>query len=809
MKIVLKKKNCHFLVFVFCLLLTQPSAWAQIVDGKNMDININSIKVTPRADTLKVDYKLMKDGKKIFLPNLLKRNPNESFSVLEDGSSEANQPQIQSLLDIREQKSMAENLSILLLIDRSNTVTDALLNAQGKMVASIVKAMPDTRLYIAYMMDGKVTGTQRLDSLTYASSHLTNFYGESQSGEKNLYRSILSKLQELSGEEQTYFTGVQSLPDFKDDSGEKLLFVFTDGKVINPQGEYYGGDLDYSLCRNEYFKREKDIRDGLRENIPVHCVYVGDPQALDETLKIDLEALCSTGKEGDMKGKFYQTLTPDSLQDLMMGTLDSLSADYRLVLVNPEGKKYDGTKLTLTVSLLADGGNILANGEKPYGYASVQSPVIVSYKDKSAWGTVLVGLLLGIVLIVLTYVVLQYVIPFFSYKQFLKKYVVTYSKVKKADAVDQKCFYCKESFENDDEIVVKCDHWVHKDCWDENRNRCPEYGRHKCSKGIHYYNQEKKSDPKNATHYLQWIIGGFLAGLASWLGFKAMDAAGVFTGLMESLTTKLYPFDGEVDPAVVAAMATKTAGWLHGGVCLGFFLVLAFSHVLEFRKMDFKVVGKLLLRAGVGVVFGCVSFLLGSLIVILCGIEYSCWWIDWIPWLFFALATSVVLWFKTEIELKSALIGGAVSVLFSFIVMFVLTGEITSMFSYMIYAAGLGCAIAVVHFASEKYFLRIDGCIKERDIAIYKWMSVTGGFNKVSIGKSPKCVLQMNWDSTEGISDRAVELYLENDRPYCKVLDDGVTQQGRTVPKGTTLLLTQGSEFSIGKTRFTYIEKDS
>lgn len=777
-------------------------------DGKQMSINVSSVKVTPRADTLKVDFKLMKEGKKIFLPNLLKRDAKEAFTIAEEGSSEGNQPWIESLVDIREQKSMAENLSILLLIDRSSTVSDALLWAQGQMVGSIVKALPDTRLYIAYMMDGKVTRTERLDTLSYANSHLTNFYKGSQSGEKNLYRSILSKLQELSGEEQTYYGDVASLPDFKDDKGEKVMFVFTDGKIQNAQGEYYGGDYDYSLCRNEYFKREADIRNDLRENIPIHCVYVGDTAALNETLAIDLEALCSTGKDEEMKGKFYQTLTPDSLQGLMMGTLDSLAADYRLVLVNPEGKVYDGSRLTLMLTLNGEGGSVMAQGGKDYGYASKTGPATSSYKDKSGWNTILIGLLLGLLLISLTYAILQYVVPFFGYKQFLKKYVVTYSKVKKADAVDQKCFYCKGSFENDDVIVVKCDHWVHKECWDENHNRCPEYGRHKCTKGIHYYNQEKKSDPKNATHYLQWILGGFLAGLASWLGFKALDAGGVFVGLMETITTALYPFEGEADLAVVAAMATKTAGWLQGGACLGFFLVLAFSYVLEFRKIDAKVVGMLLLRSFVGAVIGCAAFMLGTLIVILCGKEYSCWWIDWIPWLFFALATSVVVWYKTEIELKSALIGGAVSVLFSFIVMFVLTGEITSMFSYMIYGAGLGCAIAVVHFASEKYFLRIDGCIKEREIAIYKWMSVTGGFNRVSIGKSPKCVLQMNWDSTEDISDRAVELYLENDRPYCQVLDAGVTQQGRTIPKGTKLLLTQGSEFSIGKTRFTYIEKD-
>jgi hypothetical protein len=115
---------------------------------------------------------------------------------------------------------------------------------------------------------------------------------------------------------------------------------------------------------------------------------------------------------------------------------------------------------------------------------------------------------------------------------------------------------------------------------------------------------------------------------------------------------------------------------------------------------------------------------------------------------------------------------------------------------------------AVVHFTSEKCFLRIDGSVKERDIAIYKWMSVTGGFNKVSIGKSTDCVLQMNWDDSPEIGEKVVELYLENERPYCRILDNGVTRQGRSLPRGFVIPLVNGAEFTIGKTRFTYVEKD-
>jgi hypothetical protein len=131
------------------------------------------------------------------------------------------------------------------------------------------------------------------------------------------------------------------------------------------------------------------------------------------------------------------------------------------------------------------------------------------------------------------------------------------------------------------------------------------------------------------------------------------------------------------------------------------------------------------------------------------------------------------------------------------------------MFSYMFYATGLGVSIAVVHFASQKYFLHTEGGKKTRDIAIHKWMGVSGGFNKVTIGKSYNSIIQMNWDDHEDIADFCIELYIENDRPYCRALESGVRLgSGRLLKKDEVIHLPHGTAFIIGNTKFTYIEKD-
>ena len=821
-KFLKSKPIVQFSLFMLSLSAAQSvmsqDAAAQAVN-KEYSVKIGSVRTSPGCDTLYADFKILKSGKKVFNPALL-NDPAQLFRVTEKGVAEKYCPQIERIVDLRQgsHKSLSDNLSILLLIDRSATISDDLLTKQFEVVKSFVNALPDTKIYVSFMDEGVVTQAVKVDAESFENSLRPEFYTgdlRDHRGEKHLYRAILSKLQELSGEDQTEDTypSVESNGVFKNTPDqEKMLFVFTDGEVVNPRtGLHYGGDENYYNCLLKYTEREEEILNGKLQNIPVHCVYVGT-QKPDETLESALTALCSSGKEDDVKGKFYQNITPDSLQSMMMGTLDSLASDYRLVMVNPEGKLYDGSKIMLGIEVLYEGALAGASGEREYAAGNMQSPVVVSHSGSSVWDRILKGLLFGLLLWVVVYAIMQYLVPRIRYSIFKKKYVKPYSATG-TDVEHQSCYFCKEEFHEGDTVVAKCEHIVHLECWEENHNRCPEYGMHKCKKGIHYYNREKLSDPRNATHYLPWILYGFAAGLISWIFYTMLQSADLFAGLVSSLTDALYPFgelksDEDAVEAVKSAMTAKTHGLLLCGILLGFFIVLAFSLVLEFRKKDAKVVLHHLLRALVGAVAGWVAFLLGVLVIILCGKQYSCWWIDWVPWLFFSLVTAIVLWYKTEIKLRSALLGGAASVLFSFIVLYVLTGPITSMFSYMIYAAGLGISIAVVHFASEKYFLRLDGSIKERDIAIYKWMSVTGGFNKVSIGKSVNCVLQMNWDDSTGIGDRVVELYLKNDRPYCKVLDGGVTQQGRTIPQGVEFVLVNGTEFTIGKTNFTYIEKD-
>ena len=438
--------------------------------------------------------------------------------------------------------------------------------------------------------------------------------------------------------------------------------------------------------------------------------------------------------------------------------------------------------------------------------------------SKTNWSNIGIGSIIGALFIIIVYLIMQFLVPYINYLTFKKKYVVPFRKLG-SDAsgnilLDKRCFHCKKKLESGDIIVNKCEHVVHLDCWEENRNRCPEYGG-KCKTGIHYYNQKRLTDPRNSNHYLPWILYGLTGGILSWFFFKIFYSDTLFNGLISGMVNVFYPIahkiEKVVDANILNQFQTKIRALLLTGLLLGFFLNFMFSYFIEYRKKTSKVLFELFVRALVSSLIGFLTFLIGAIIVILVGKSINCMWIDWVPWLFFASGMAFAVSFKTEISFKNAFIGGIISVIFSFIVLYFSTfaQDIIGMFSYMFYAAGLGVAIAVVHFISEKYFLHTEGQMKERDIAIYKWMNVHGGFNHVTIGKSIDCVIQINWDDEGEIADKQVELYLENDRPICKAMEEGVTlSNGRALKKGEIIHLTHGVAFIIANTKFSYIEKD-
>ena len=129
---------------------------------------------------------------------------------------------------------------------------------------------------------------------------------------------------------------------------------------------------------------------------------------------------------------------------------------------------------------------------------------------------------------------------------------------------------------------------------------------------------------------------------------------------------------------------------------------------------------------------------------------------------------------------------------------------------FVIYGGGLGASLVTVRMLAEKYFLVIQNGVKAgQKIPIHKWMNATGGGNKVSLGMTGECEIQMNWEKSNKVAKEHAQLFIDHAKslPMIKPLATGVIYNTRAeLPVGKPSLLSNGDTFKIGETIFQYIE---
>ena len=129
------------------------------------------------------------------------------------------------------------------------------------------------------------------------------------------------------------------------------------------------------------------------------------------------------------------------------------------------------------------------------------------------------------------------------------------------------------------------------------------------------------------------------------------------------------------------------------------------------------------------------------------------------------------------------------------------------LFTYFIFSIGLALCIAEPVSKSGRYFLRVEGPIKTMEIALYKWFDAAP-HQSVTIGKSVNCNLQMSWDLNGNIAPLQAEIKTDGIAIFLHVVEDGVELPGKQLVAGKSVQLYHQSQFRIGQTTFTYIEKD-
>ena len=800
--------NLRKIYFLLIPILVLGSCTDYASNGKSykedVELNILSVEFDSTYKHLYVNVQMNDSITEMLLNN--ERSLHFKAEELVKGNLYA--PRIQPVLEGYENLKIEElarlNLNILVLADL--TLNAAEMENQQRTIRGLRKLFVYSPFRIAFMDGTKVTETME------ATDYVLEHYLKAVPGErKYLYRSILDKAEEFLNDTLS----VQSVerPDsLRVEQGpeQKVLIVFSDGKVYDQNKPL---DPDHFQLQRKLAQND-ELMDGITVfyvNLEQTSEEEGPVADTDEEARNFLTALCQ--KSG---GKYLESSDQHLVLNDIVRRFNPDYADYRFTFVNPDFKIYRGMGYKLQLGCY-EGDSLIASDYAMYNAGSVYNPIIIN--GQSTFQIIVQGGLIGILTLALLYVFFQFILPAVRYWLFKRKYVTRYVNKNMSyngTLVGQSCYFCKAPFEEGDEIVVKCSHVLHKSCWDENEYKCPEYGRH-CKQGSHYYNRKNLFDLHNASFYFRWILAGASAGLVAWIFFTANAH---YTENLLLVKLIRWMFDLMPDSPQAAMLMEEYGGHLlylpFYGMNIGFFLTLSLSLLTGHGQWLWKRSLLVVAKALVGGVCSYLAFFVGCIISLSLNFIDNSFLIDWIPWMLSGFIIAFVVAYGTDIKLKKALVGAAISIVFGlgsmYLWSFSYSVQIDTreflLLSYMIYCVGFAVSVAATSPKSERYFLRVEGPIKEMDIAVYKWMNAAQRHKRVLIGKSVNCDLQMSWDITSPIAPEQAEVSMINGYLYLTALEEGILFNKKPLKTNIRKKLYHGTKFVIGKTTFTYLEKD-
>lgn len=693
-------------------------------------------------------------------------------------------------------RDLFNSLKIRLLVLVDLSLPQQQVDAQCKAVKEMRALFGEENLFIAFMQGDNVSETYQATDYI-----INNYFVHQDPSFIYLYRSVVTKLAEMQDKSTTIGNATR-----------KVMIILSGGKTYN--GELPVDPKHFEL--EELLNNRAQTVDGMMRVYYANFSSTtsstdGGPEqliALSENVTDNnvLQYFCKAS-DGLYQSSFsWQQMEEDILKDYNIDL-----SNYKITLEQPDRKVFRGDIHVLEVAFHDKAtGDLIAKGQTEFSLGSVYSPVVV--RDGPMIEFVMSGILFTLFLLLIVWLIFQFLEPYIRYRFFKKKYVITYTGSQmsyQGEPVSESCYLCKSPFKAGDEIVVKCKHTMHKDCWDDNEYHCPEHGRH-CKEGSHFYNQRDLLDPRNALFYMKWVLVAIVAGFTAWCVFVTRDHP-VSSEMIEYLKSV---FDkSKVDN--IFGSGSGLSDLPAFGQAVGFLLTFFLANFTVSHRQWYYRLCEILLRSFIASFVGCLLCLLGCLISVMLHFNYSTFLTEWIPWALLSGFIMLAVTFKTCTPIRRSFILASllIAVLTMFIWAFVYYNSlfdyrVSLLMGFIFYTVAIALCIAYVSPRSERYFLHVEGAIKEMDIALYKWFKVSPK-QVLSIGKSVDCTIQLSWDINGRIAPLHAEIRRVRDSLRFKALEEGVTlKDGKPLAVGKEIWLYHGKSFTIGNTTFTYIEKD-
>lgn len=677
-------------------------------------------------------------------------------------------------------------------------------------VARLIESAPDSCVYLSFFGDN-VTSSNVVTKSNY--KYQKEKFSK-QSENKYFYSGLYSKLLEFSDNttvkdsllkvENGYVKNTSIASKAKINTDKNILFVFTEGSK-RPSDE--------DLIFNDVVEYQGALSHVVPKVIALYYTEEGEEPSIENTLK----GICAPRNlNGNLiperEGKYlpsndivqvlknFEEVVNDAMFDFSFKYKVDDSQNYsRIVKYNGEWK-----------------GSDIGVGEFSIGTAERSWP-IREEKASDVALKYLYALIVTLATIAFFFAIAKILIPYIRSKSFAVKYYKKY--VPEANVSRRICHYCKQDIQPGQFVVTKCKHIMHVFCWQQNGYKCAEYGQN-CKTGIQSHIEWKELFTLNSLKDCYQTISGIVAGFISWILYE-LFGRGCFNGISESIVNLFYNENTDTTTLYLDCI-NKTSAFLTIGLLLGFFLSLIFRYNDEYKKKDLKVWGKIIGLSLLTGVIGMTAFAIGAnlmcLLLTALGTTFIPWYCSLPAYLLFSISVSLALTIKSTIPVKSALIGGLCSALIGFIVLYCssrannTSGWMNMLLDFIIYGGGLGASLVTVRMLAEKYFLIIQNGVRAgQKIPIHKWMNATGGGNKVSIGMTGECEIQMNWEKSNKVAKEHAQLFIDYDKqlPMLKPLATGVIFNTRAeLPVGRPSVLSNGDNFKIGDTIFLYQETE-
>lgn len=795
-----------FHLFTFSLLVTScdeetPPDIDDILSSGDKEeavgdaLQITSIEFSDDHKRMELSARLLHDvgGQDLTDSSVVVATPYQHVKRILTRFGQESQPKIVKVTNASRDVFKRLDIKLLVLVDLS--LPQQQVDAERKAVKEIKALFGGQSLFVAFMQDDNVTETY--EATDYV---IDNYFVHQDPSTIYLYRSVVTKLAEMQDTSMTIGS-----------AHHKVMVILSGGKT-------YDGEQPVDP---KHFELQQLLKDKSQSYQGLIQVYYANFSASASDGQ-DLLALSDNTSDNNILQFFCKSLggiyqTSFNWQEMEEDILHDYHIDlsnYKITLEQPDHKVFRGDRHILEISFNdKETGDLIAKGQTEFSLGSVYTPLII--RDGPMIEFITIGIVITLVILLLVWSIFQFLEPYIRYRFFERKYVIKYTGSKmsfRGEPVSESCYLCKAPFKEGDEIVVKCKHTMHKECWDDNEYHCPEHGRH-CHEGSHYYNIQNLLDQRNPLFYMKWILVAILAGFTAWIAFVSRDHP-LSTSIIEYLQTLFRQNSADAD-SYEFYYGSSLNDLPAFGQAVGFLLTLFLSNFTVRQRQWIYRIFEILLRAIIAGVGGSILCLLGCVISILLHFDYSTFLTEWIPWAMLSGFIMLVVTFKTRTPIRRSFFFAAclIAVFTMFMWVFVyyntiLDYRVSLLIGFIVYAVAIALCIAYVTPRSERFFLHVEGAIKEMDIALYKWFKVSPN-QAVTLGKSVDCNIQLSWDVMGHVSPMHAEIKRHIDSLRLKALEEGVTvDDGKPLDVGKEIWLYHGKSFTIGNTKFTYIEKD-